>query len=81
MPPSTSRAGMPTISAHMISSRRVNPKRFRQPGSWSATWRGYHPRERDRSYSLVRAFFIIASEGSGPLNPPRYSSRIGAKHS
>ena len=27
------------------------------------------------------AFFIIASDASGPLKPTRYSSRIGAKHS
>ena len=32
-------------------------------------------------YSDPSAFFIIASDASGPLKPTRYSSRIGAKHS
>lgn len=32
-------------------------------------------------YSAASAFFIMASDASGPLNPMRYSSRMGAKHS
>ena len=32
-------------------------------------------------HSLARASCIIASERSGPLNPTRYSSRIGANAS
>ena len=36
---------------------------------------------RSSPYSAANAFLIMASDGSGPLNPTRYSSRIGAKHS
>ncbi len=38
-------------------------------------------RRRRVGHSGASAFSIIASDASGPLNPTRYSSRIGAKHS